>query len=48
MYVYEELIEGKKFIEIINMEYENVKYFKGFKLLDNIVSLLGKWVECKL
>lgn len=39
MYVYEELVEGKKFIEIINIEYENVKYLKGFKFLENIVSL---------
>lgn len=48
MYVYEELIEGKKLTEIINTEHENVKYLKGFKLPDNIVSSLGKPVECKL
>ena len=48
MYVYEELIEGKKLTEIINTEHENVKYLKGFKLPDNIVSSLGKRVECKL
>ena len=38
MYVYEELVEGKKLTEIINSEHENVKYLKGFKLPENIVS----------
>lgn len=38
MYVYEELVEGKKLTEIINTEHENVKYLKGFKLPENIVS----------
>lgn len=38
MYVYEELVEGKKLTEIINAEHENVKYLKGFKLPENIVS----------
>ncbi|XP_020609321.1 glycerol-3-phosphate dehydrogenase [NAD(+)], cytoplasmic-like [Orbicella faveolata] len=36
MYVYEELVEGKKLTEIINTEHENVKYLKGFKLPENI------------
>jgi len=38
MYVYEEVVEGKKLTEIINTEHENVKYLKGFKLPENIVS----------
>ena len=38
MYVYEELIDGKKLTEIINSEHENVKYLKGHKLPENIVS----------
>ncbi|XP_022782546.1 glycerol-3-phosphate dehydrogenase [NAD(+)], cytoplasmic-like isoform X2 [Stylophora pistillata] len=38
MYVYEELIEGRKLTEIINTEHENVKYLKGFKLPDNVVA----------
>lgn len=38
MYVYEELVEGKKLTDIINTEHENVKYLKGFKLPENIVS----------
>ncbi|XP_015772268.1 PREDICTED: glycerol-3-phosphate dehydrogenase [NAD(+)], cytoplasmic-like isoform X2 [Acropora digitifera] len=36
MYVYEELIDGKKLTEIINSEHENVKYLKGHKLPENI------------
>ena len=38
MYVYEELIEGKKLTEIINSQHENVKYLKGHKIPENIVS----------
>ncbi|XP_078375974.1 glycerol-3-phosphate dehydrogenase [NAD(+)], cytoplasmic-like isoform X1 [Oculina patagonica] len=36
MYVYEELVEGKKLTDIINTEHENVRYLKGFKLPENI------------
>lgn len=39
MYVYEELIEGRKLTEIINEEHENVKYLKGFKLPKNVVAI---------
>lgn len=38
MYVYEEMIEGKKLTEIINETHENVKYLKGHKLPENVVS----------
>lgn len=38
MYVYEELINGRKLTEIINTEHENVKYLPGCKLPANIVS----------
>ena len=38
MYVYEEMIEGKKLTEIINTQHENVKYLPGVKLPDNVVS----------
>lgn len=38
MYVYEELIDGRKLTEIINQEHENVKYLKGFKLPENIIA----------
>ena len=39
MYVYEELIDGRKLTEIINTEHENVKYLPKHKLHENIVSL---------
>lgn len=38
MYVYEELINGKKLTEIINETHENVKYLPGIKLPPNVVS----------
>lgn len=40
MYVFEEMIEGKKLTEIINETHENVKYLPGHKLPPNVVSLL--------
>lgn len=36
MYVYEELIHGRKLTEIINTEHENVKYLPGHKLPENV------------
>lgn len=39
MYVYEELVDGKKLTEIINTEHENVKYLKGYKLPENVVAV---------
>lgn len=38
MYVYEEIIEGKKLTEIINTTHENVKYLPGHILPTNVVS----------
>lgn len=38
MWVYEEVIDGKKLTEIINTEHENVKYLPGHKLPRNVVS----------
>lgn len=38
MYVYEEIIDGKKLTEIINETHENVKYLPGHKLPENVVS----------
>ena len=38
MWVYEEMIEGKKLTDIINSEHENVKYLPGIKLPNNVVS----------
>lgn len=38
MYVYEEMINGKKLTDIINETHENVKYLPGHKLPENVVS----------
>lgn len=37
MYVYEEIIDGRKLSEIINTDHENPKYMPGVKLPDNVV-----------
>ena len=37
MYVYEEMVEGKRLTEIINAQHENVKYLPGFKIPENVV-----------
>lgn len=39
MYVYEEIIEGKKLTEIINETHENVKYLPGHKLPPNVLAV---------
>ncbi|KAL4089510.1 hypothetical protein QTP88_024534 [Uroleucon formosanum] len=39
MWVYEEMIEGKKLTEIINITHENVKYLPGKKLPENVVAV---------
>ncbi|XP_069668883.1 glycerol-3-phosphate dehydrogenase [NAD(+)], cytoplasmic isoform X2 [Periplaneta americana] len=39
MYVYEEMIDGKKLTEIINETHENVKYLPGIKLPPNVVAI---------
>jgi len=39
MYVYEEMIDGRKLTEIINTQHENVKYLPGCILPDNVVGL---------
>uniref|UniRef100_UPI003EC02CEB glycerol-3-phosphate dehydrogenase 1-like protein isoform 2 n=1 Tax=Danio rerio TaxID=7955 RepID=UPI003EC02CEB len=36
MWVYEEMVNGKKLSEIINTEHENVKYLPGYKLPENV------------
>ncbi|XP_029373249.1 glycerol-3-phosphate dehydrogenase [NAD(+)], cytoplasmic-like isoform X2 [Echeneis naucrates] len=40
MWVYEEMIDGRKLTEIINKEHENVKYLPGHKLPRNV--FIGK------
>lgn len=39
MWVYEEMIDGRKLTEIINTENENIKYLPGHKLPRNVVSV---------
>ena len=39
MYVYEELVNGRKLTEIINQDHENVKYLPGHKLPENVVAV---------
>ncbi|CAH1125975.1 unnamed protein product [Ceutorhynchus assimilis] len=39
MYVYEELIDGKKLTEIINETHENVKYLPGHQLPSNVIAI---------
>lgn len=52
MWVFEEMVNGRKLTEIINTEHENVKYLPGHKLPSNVVSnyfdcLLSCW-HCPL
>lgn len=37
MYVYEEIVDGRKLSEIINTDHENPKYMPGVRLPDNVV-----------
>lgn len=37
MWVFEEVMDGRKLSEIINQEHENVKYLPGVKLPTNVV-----------
>ncbi|XP_051577710.1 glycerol-3-phosphate dehydrogenase 1-like protein isoform X2 [Myxocyprinus asiaticus] len=39
MWVYEEMVNGRKLSEIINTEHENVKYLPGYKLPENVVAV---------
>ncbi|KAJ5068350.1 nad-dependent glycerol-3-phosphate dehydrogenase [Anaeramoeba ignava] len=39
VYVYEELIDGKKLTEIINTQHENVKYLSGIKIPENVIAI---------
>ncbi|GCC37012.1 glycerol-3-phosphate dehydrogenase [NAD(+)], cytoplasmic-like isoform X1 [Chiloscyllium punctatum] len=41
MWVFEELVNGRKLTEIINTEHENVKYLPGCKLPANVVAVPG-------
>jgi len=37
LYVHDEVVEGKKLSEIINLKHENTKYLPGCKLPNNVV-----------
>lgn len=39
MFVYEEMVDGKKLTEIINTTHENVKYLPGKKLPENVIAV---------
>ncbi|NXI80754.1 GPD1L protein, partial [Rhipidura dahli] len=39
MWVFEEIINGRKLSEIINQEHENVKYLPGYKIPPNVVAV---------
>jgi len=37
LYVHDEIVDGVKLSEIINMQHENTKYLPGIKLPENVV-----------
>lgn len=39
MWVFEEMLDGRKLTDIINQDHENVKYLPGIKLPENIVAV---------
>ncbi|XP_061332343.1 glycerol-3-phosphate dehydrogenase 1-like protein [Pezoporus flaviventris] len=39
IWVFEEIINGRKLTEIINQEHENVKYLPGYKIPQNVVAV---------
>lgn len=39
MWVFEEMVNGRKLTDIINTDHENVKYLPGHKLPPNVVSM---------
>ena len=41
MYVYEEIVDGNKLTDIINLEHENVKYLPDIKISPNVVSSMA-------
>jgi glycerol-3-phosphate dehydrogenase (NAD+) len=47
MYVYEEIIDGRKLSEIINTQHENVKYLPGHKIPENVVAVTDALSTCK-
>ncbi|KAJ1945400.1 glycerol-3-phosphate dehydrogenase, partial [Kickxella alabastrina] len=39
IWVYEEMVDGKKLTDIINTQHENVKYLPGHKLPENVIAV---------
>ncbi|XP_078091821.1 glycerol-3-phosphate dehydrogenase 1c [Mustelus asterias] len=39
MWVFEEMVNGRKLTEILNQDHENVKYLPGYKLPENVVAI---------
>uniref|UniRef100_A0A4W3K2V0 Glycerol-3-phosphate dehydrogenase [NAD(+)] n=1 Tax=Callorhinchus milii TaxID=7868 RepID=A0A4W3K2V0_CALMI len=39
MWVFEEMVNGRKLTDIINQEHENIKYLPGYKLPKNVVAV---------
>jgi len=47
MWVYEEIVDGKKLSEAINTQHENIKYLPGKKLPENVVAETDLVISCK-
>jgi len=47
MWVYEEIVDGKKLSEVINTQHENIKYLPGKKLPENVVAVTDLVTSCK-
>ena len=47
MWVYEEIVDGKKLSEVINSQHENIKYLPGKKLPTNVVAVTDLLTSCK-
>ena len=45
MWVFEEIVDGKKLTEIINEQHENTKYLPGFKIPANVVCMYKHILE---
>jgi len=46
MWVFEEIVDGKKLSEVINTQHENVKYLPGKKLPENVVAVTDVVASC--
>ncbi|KAF8358837.1 gpdh-2, partial [Pristionchus pacificus] len=47
MWVFEEMVNGRKLSEIINTDHENVKYLPGKKLPENVIAVPDLVESCK-